>query len=398
MARPMIPFTPADQQLIAAQLGHCPGTIAELLDCPDEMTWLEKRRDGIGASEVGVIVGASQWSSPYALWWRKKLDWRIPGDETMRWGHLVEDPIATLFAEQTADTLYLAKPLGHPYSLWHHPVQKWAMCTPDRLAVRLDTEDVVPVEIKSDEGGSGWGAPGTDEVPDQYRCQALWQAFVFGAAGTYVVRKRSSGRGRVTWYWVPLEGSMRFVELFDAAWNFLVSIEDGDPPEPDGSSSTEDVLRERYAVEDETFAGVPTSVYEAWDAAREAKKQAMAADKLATNRMREAMGTAQFATVRTDDGLDVVVAKRRVGKRAGYEVPAGTVDELRRVGSGSQPSHGAVPGPDDAAPPSSTGTEERGNPLRAGGGVGDRDCLAEGEAAAGEDPRGAAPDRPIDEG
>ena len=378
----MIPFTQEDRGRITAWIGRCPGTTAEYLHCPDEETWLDERANGIGASEVGVIVGASQWASPYALWWRKKLGWRIPGSESMRWGHLVEDPIATLFAEQR-DDLYLAKPLGHPYSLWYHPISMWAMCTPDRLAVRRDVQDVVPVELKSDEGGSGWGAPETDEVPEAYRCQALWQAFVFGAAGTFVVRKRS--RGRLAWYWVPFD-QQRFQPLFDAAGEFLASIGQDDAPPPDGSSATEDALRELNPVVEDTFEGVPMTVYARWVAARNAKRDAAAEEKLWSNRMREAMGTAQFATVRTDDGLDVVVAKRRVGKREGYSVPPGTVDELRRVGDGVHAPRSPVPEPDDAAPSAAAEEEGTDSGGRAGGELGNGDHRTSGEEAAGEDP------------
>jgi hypothetical protein len=105
------------------------------IPCDSEAAWLDARAEGVGASEVGVIMGVSTFTSPYALWWQKKLGWRLPGTESQRWGHLVEDPIGTLFAEQMEDTLYLAKPLGHPYSLWCHPNRPWALCTHRRVCV-----------------------------------------------------------------------------------------------------------------------------------------------------------------------------------------------------------------------------------------------------------------------
>lgn len=310
--------------------------------CADEDEWLTKRRDGIGASEVGVIIGATKsWSSPYALWWRKTLDWRIPRSEGQRWGHLVEDPIAELFAEEMAGELYIAKPLGHPYSLWRHPLSRWMTCTPDRLAVRVDGV-VVPVEIKSDEGGPGWGEPQTDEVPEQYRAQALWQADIFGAPGTYVVRKTGSGKRRMVWYWVPYDAAL-LMDLKISAADFLASIEQGEPPPIDASEATTTILKHvNAAVVDDTFATVPRSLYEEWVAARAARRDSKVRDELASNRMRAAMGTAQFATYKTDDGLDVVFAKRRIGKRAGYEVGPAATDELRQIGE-QREAGGAVP-------------------------------------------------------
>lgn len=311
------------------------------IQCRDEHEWLSQRRFGIGASEVGVIVGASSYTSPYALWWRKKLDWRLPQTEGQRWGHLVEDPIAALFAEEMTDSLYIAKPAGHPYSLWCHPVRRWVMCTPDRLAVDR-AGHVHPVEVKSDEGGDGWGEPGGPDVPRQYRCQALWQAYIFNSTGTFVVRKRGSGKRRMVWYWVPIDLD-ELGELVTSAESFLSSVAGDIPPPPDGGKATTDALKELHAVQEETFADVPADLYTEWSAARAAKREATAREALASNRMRAAMGTAQFATVRSADGFDVIRVKRRVGKRAGYEVAPAVTDELREVGNGQQPQSPDVP-------------------------------------------------------
>lgn len=304
------------------------------IQCDNEHEWLSARAGSLGASEIGVVVGASSWTSPYALWWRKKLDWRLPQTEVQRWGHLVEAPIATLFAEEMGDSLYVARPAGHPYSLWAHPIRRWVVCTPDRLAVDR-TGHVTPVELKSDEGGDGWGEPGTDEVPMQYRYQALWQAYVFHARGTYVVRKRGSGRRRMSWYWVPFTVE-ECAPLVTAGELFLQSIEDDNPPEPDGSKATTDTLKDLNALDEETFADVPPDLFAEWAAARALKREAAAAEALASNRMRAAMGSAQFGTVRTSDGLDVIRVKRRIGKRDGYTVAPGITDELREVGSGQR--------------------------------------------------------------
>jgi len=366
---------------------------AEHIPCTSEADWLSARVNGIGASEVGVVIGASTFTSPYALWWQKKLGWQIPGTEGQRWGHLVEDPIAVLFAEQMAGTLYLAKPLGHPYSLWCHPAQRWAMCTPDRLAVHIDGY-VCPVELKSDEGGDGWGEPETDQVPRQYRAQALWQAMVFGSHGTYLVRKRGSGRRRLLWYWVPFHLGEAAV-LVTAARDFLASIELGVPPDPDGSKATAETLKTLNTIEEETFAHIPAEVRDEWFAARDGKRDASAREALATNMLRQAMGTAQFATYKSGDGLDVVFAKRRVGKRDGYSVPPGTVDELRRIG-GQHEATGPIPGdgPEGADPSAAPPIGEEGT--RSGGGP--RDGLgastggSEAETADGQDPRSTALD------
>jgi hypothetical protein len=291
-----------------------------------------------------------------------------------------------LFAEQMEDTLYLAKPLGHPYSLWCHPNRPWALCTPDRVAQHIDGF-VCPVELKSDEGGDGWGEPETNQVPTQYAYQAMWQAFIMGAPGTYVVRKRGSGRRRLFWYWVPL--NMPVVEsMLSAAQSFLTSIGSGDAPAPDGSVATSDALKDLNAVVPDTFASVPADVRDEWFAARDAKNAAQARERLASNKLREAMGTAEFATSRTDDGLDVIFAKRRVGKREGYSVSPGTVDELRRIG-GQRETLQPVPGGPGGADPGPTQAAEQEDERPCGGtrtGMGASHRSGTDEAEASEDP------------
>lgn len=334
------PFEPHDMERLATWLGVGDGDTLPVVNagrvyCDSEWAWLTARGNGIGASEVGVLMGLSSWTSPYALWYRKKLDWRLPTTEGQVWGHLVEDPIAELFAAQMSAELFMAKPLGHPYSLWQHPIQTWAMCTPDRLGV-TPAGHVVPVELKSDEGGDGWGLPGTDEVPPQYRTQALWQAFVFGAPGTYVVRKRASGKQRVVWYWVPFDG-MVVADMLQAAWDFLGSIERNEPPDPDGSLATTETLQALHSPDAASFRRIDEVLWRAWQQARADKREATERDRLLSNQVRAAMGDAKFATTVTGDGFDVIRVKRRVGKRGGYTVAATTVDELRAVGDGQRP-------------------------------------------------------------
>lgn len=339
---------------------------AQRIPCLNENDWLVSRAKGVGASEVGVIVGASTWTSPYALWWRKKLDWRLPRTEGQRWGHLVEDPIATLFAEETGDELYVAKPAGHPYSLWCNNTHNWVMCTPDRLAVDRAGK-VYPVELKSDEGGDGWGAPESDQVPRQYRCQALWQAYVFGSAGTYVVRKRGSGKRRMVWYWVPFDPG-ETADLITRAWDFTVSIERNSPPDPDGTKATTDTLKDLNAVEVGTYAVIPGDLYTWWSDARANKREAIAAEAALSNRMRHEMGTAEFAITKTTDGMDVIRARRRVGKRQGYEVGPAVTDELREVGSAPRTASPDLPGP-ESGPHDGQATQEapEENPRGTGG-------------------------------
>lgn len=353
----MIPFDPDDVIKLAGWLSlPTPDVPAVRIECADEEAWLAARVGTIGASEIGVIMGVSSWASPYALWYRKKLDWRLPRTERMRWGHLVEDPIAELFAEEAAGWLFVAKPVGAPWSLWCHPVRQWMTCTPDRLAVDRDGR-VYPVEIKSDEGGKDWGEPGTDEVPEHHRLQSMWQSHIFGSGGGYVVRRRGSGKGRLAIYWVPYDANIG-ADMIDAAGAFLDSIKNDEPPEPDASKSSTETLKEiNPAIDPGSTVEVSAQLYVDWMSARATKRDAAAAEARESNALRAEMGRAEFASVGGH-----AFAKRRMGKRAGYEVPPGTTDQLVEVGSGERPQAGDLPGPE----PSDLG---EGDDLRGGDGV-----------------------------
>lgn len=319
----MIPFNPDDLDEIQQWASRTPTTTAHVVAYGSEAEWLDARRLCIGASEIGAIVGMSSWTSPYALWWRKKLDWRLPTTVGQRWGHLVEDPIAQLFAEAHEDTLRVYKPYGAPFALYADPVHPWMVCTPDRFAVDK-AGSMYPVEIKSDEGGKGWGKSGGDQIPDMYRAQGMWQAHILGCTGFYIARK--GGHRRFAWYWIPYDEDF-IAGLIMSGLDFLKSIADGREPEPDGSKATTDALQERFpGVQADTEVEVAKDLREDWRAARDAKRLFTKLEAEASNRLRAAMGDAEYAT---HDGTRF--ARRSIGKRIGYEVPPGQTDQLREI-------------------------------------------------------------------
>lgn len=66
--------------------------------------WEAGRSEGIGASEIGAVLGISKWQTPYQLWRRKKGIDTEEDDEAKRSkylrGHLLEDGVAKWFAQK----------------------------------------------------------------------------------------------------------------------------------------------------------------------------------------------------------------------------------------------------------------------------------------------------------
>ena len=334
----------------------------------DPDAWLAARDAGVGASDIGVIMGLSTFSSRYAMWWQKHLHWRLPQNEAMADGHALEDLVAAEFMLRHPELL-VHKP---EFPLWRHRQHEWALCTPDRLAVqvgipsvligaqgtpeevraireetprsRTADAEIVPVELKWD-ASPGWGASGSTDVPEQYRLQVMWQAWIFGASGGWLVNHKPTGRNRYREYWIPVDETV-ILRAAEAARAFVASLECGVSPDPDGSKATEVMLQEMNAgVVPGTVAAVPPALAEQWARARDDVRAAEAYKREMDNRLREVLGDAERG-MHADTGE--VFVERRISKRAGYEVGPAVVDSLRRVSDGPGAAGAGVPGADRA--------------------------------------------------
>lgn len=108
----------------------------------------------IGASDMGALLGLSEWSGPVALWARIVHGVHGEATEAMSAGTLAEPYIRALYQQQTGYEL-----LGP--AKWRHPLYPWLRCSPDDRAV---TPERRVLELKKYQP-HGWGPEGTDAVP-----------------------------------------------------------------------------------------------------------------------------------------------------------------------------------------------------------------------------------------
>lgn len=108
----------------------------------------------VGASDMGALLGLSEWSGPVALWAR--IVHGVHGETTqaMEEGTLAEPYIRSLYQRRTGYEL-----LGP--AKWRHPLYPWLRCSPDDRAV---TPERRALELKKYQP-HGWGPEGTDAVP-----------------------------------------------------------------------------------------------------------------------------------------------------------------------------------------------------------------------------------------
>jgi putative phage-type endonuclease len=141
-------------------------------DTPRE-EWLEARRQGVGGSEVSIILGGNRWTTAYELWCEKtgRLGTRDVG-EAASWGTLLEDTVAREWARRSGATIRRA-------GMCADPVYPWRLASVDRVVVEPGTRRAVALlEVKTT---SARAADLTDyDLVERYAVQVLWYLGVTG--------------------------------------------------------------------------------------------------------------------------------------------------------------------------------------------------------------------------
>lgn len=132
------------------------------------------RRQGIGASDIPVIMGLSKYKTVGDLYADKVDGETSPDSEAALWGHLHETTIAKWVAGVAGAKVRRCRRL-------RHPVYRWAACTPDRLI-----EGWGYLEIKTRGDDHGWGPTDTTIVPADVRAQVQWSMWVAQVDHWYV--------------------------------------------------------------------------------------------------------------------------------------------------------------------------------------------------------------------
>ena len=138
---------------------------------------LEERKSGVGSSEIAAIVGLSPWADAVDVY-NRKLDLVTPrSSNAMTAGLWLEDSVAAWAADREGWTLRRCN------RTLRHRTNRWMLATPDRFRMEMRSKRRTRaglVEVKTTISTDGWGADGTDEIPDYYRCQGQWQMLVTG--------------------------------------------------------------------------------------------------------------------------------------------------------------------------------------------------------------------------
>jgi putative phage-type endonuclease len=304
--------------------------------------WHEARRNVIGGSEVGSIMGVNSFESRYVLWYRKAgfITTEEVANPLFEWGHRLEPTVAEKFADVHPEFDVQAS------GSWVHRDRPWHGANPDRLLASryafgedehgntlYDTLDVEGVlEIKTSMAGYGWDG---DMCPVKYVAQLRWYLECFGLDYGYLVVLVALGDYRE--FLVPRDVNKPVVsmqtgaedwysiggqEMLDAAEEFYLSLPgkltpEGTPPPLDGGNDTYELLRERHPDIVNKDVEVTRELADQLKEALGAEKAAIAEAQRMKNVVLDLLGKNRRAVITTADPKKPVVVARRQSKNGG---------------------------------------------------------------------------------
>ncbi|WP_161877887.1 YqaJ viral recombinase family nuclease [Alkalibacterium sp. MB6] len=199
--------------------------------------WLRERRKGIGGSDVATILGLNKYQSPYQLWLDKTAQIEIDDSEASEaayWGNQLEDLVATEFSDRTG------KKVRRANKMFHHPKYPFLVANIDRDVVGEDA--ILECKTASVYLADRWEG---EDIPEQYICQVQHYLNVLDREYAYIAVLIGGQR----FVWKKVERDQELINIIQERlidfWE--VNVNQKIPPAIDGSDSTEEYIKERYA-------------------------------------------------------------------------------------------------------------------------------------------------------
>lgn len=288
--------------------------MAAKFDClPDFLTrddWLEWRRLGVGGSDVAAICGLSTFGSPTSVYYDKVgLAPEEAENEAMRWGRLLEEPIAAEFTERTG--LHVAAPQG---IVWDDEHIHRRVTLDGLIFEHVDRDERVElvealgtIQIKTT-GDNSWD----NEIPDRIQLQCQWELGVCGLAHCWLVVLHMGFGRHLAIYEVAADPAVfdRLTAIVDRFWNDHVLAQN--PPPADSNPATTAALQSVYgpSATGETieFDDEMVAVAVEWLAAKHAVDHATEWKTRVENTLRAELGDATFGAYPQGDTLEPLVS------------------------------------------------------------------------------------------
>ena len=254
--------------------------------------WLERRKEGIGASEVGAILGLSDYETPMSLW-AQKLGKTPPKEETLAmWlGHEMEPIIAKRYEMETG------RKLVDPgdYAILQSPDVPFLFSTLDRKA-HFDGYGWGPVEMKApgERTKDDWADGGSPLI---YQAQLQVQMFCMGAQVGEIAAIIGNSEFLIRRY----EYNSRFMDaIIPVLSEFWFNVKHEIPPTIDGGMATSNAIRKLHPEDNGETIELPDELIGdaiLLDSIQEAIATAEAERDAIKNNIMYAMGPNTYATI-----------------------------------------------------------------------------------------------------
>lgn len=295
-------------------------TTATILRSREE--WLQARKSGLGSSDAPVILGLSPWKSPLELYAEKLeiVDTDPAETEAMEWGHLLEPVMATKYQGVTGRVVRLLS--GTQPVLYRRTDLPFLVASPDALTATEQYAGDGVLEIKTTRRLS---TDLNEDIPLLYNVQIQHQLAVTGLQWASLAILVSGQQ----FLWCDVPRDERFIALLiEKEAVFWERLQRHDPPPPDASDRTREVLTKLYPRDTGATVALPREAVE-WDARRLRAKEELTRWKQEETEMENLL---KAAIGEATEGLlpDGTAYTWKTSARAGYTVQPTTVRTLRR--------------------------------------------------------------------
>ncbi|WP_051864909.1 YqaJ viral recombinase family protein [Streptosporangium roseum] len=250
--------------------------------------WRAARATRLSGSRMAAVLGLSPWESPYSTWC--EMAGLVQPDEQTKEqsrGHYLEPAVAAWFADQHPELMVAEA------GTYVHADRPQHLANPDRLLTTPGSSTAAALlEIKTDADGSGWGEPGTDQIPVYYRTQVQWYLDVLGLQRAYIAVL--TGRLNFAEYVIDYDPADA-AHMRGVADEFLDSLLWREMPDLDAHTATYETVRKLHPDIDGDDVDIDPGLAAEFIAATADVKGAEARATKARTALAAAMGTAKRA-------------------------------------------------------------------------------------------------------
>jgi putative phage-type endonuclease len=182
----------------------------------------KERLLGIGGSDMPIILGLSNYKTPYQLYLEKigEVETRDEMTPFQYWGHQLENVIREEFAKRNNVTVETPNTAAHP-------VYEFLRGNVDGFISSLNA--VLEVKCSSGFMASEWGENGSDVIPMPYLVQVAHYCAVMNADCAYIAVLIGGNDYREFKYARDLELEEKLIQAAKKFWN---CVETRTAPEP----------------------------------------------------------------------------------------------------------------------------------------------------------------------